>query len=69
MSGSHKQTCGAKTRRGTPCAAPVVQGMARCKLHGGLSTGPRTDAGRASIAAGQRLRWRTWRERLKKNDP
>jgi hypothetical protein len=36
--------CGAKTRRGTSCRCP---GMAngRCRLHGGLSTGPRTAEG------------------------
>jgi hypothetical protein len=36
--------CGAKTRRGTPCQSP---GMAngRCRLHGGLSTGPKTAEG------------------------
>ena len=37
--------CGAKTRSGRPCAAPlaVVNGRprARCRMHGGLSTGPR----------------------------
>jgi hypothetical protein len=37
--------CGAKTRRGTHCQCPaMVNG--RCRLHGGLSTGPRTPEGR-----------------------
>ena len=27
--------CGAKTRRGTPCQAPAVQGKKRCRMHGG----------------------------------
>lgn len=27
--------CGAKTRRGTPCAAPAVSGKRRCRMHGG----------------------------------
>ncbi len=27
--------CGARTRRGTPCAAPAVHGKARCRMHGG----------------------------------
>jgi hypothetical protein len=44
--------CGARTRRGTSCAAPRVRGRARCKLHGGASTGPRTPEGKArSLAA------------------
>ena len=49
-------TCGAKTRKGTPCQAPPVWNKAtdkarngRCKIHGGLSTGPKTEAGRQAI--------------------
>lgn len=45
------QRCGAKTRAGTPCKCAAVLGRARCALHGGKSTGPRTEAGRAKIAA------------------
>ena len=30
-------TCGAKTRVGTPCQKPPLQGKARCRLHGGMS--------------------------------
>jgi hypothetical protein len=36
---------------------------ARCRLHGGLSTGPKTEAGRARIAEAQRRRWRGYREK------
>jgi hypothetical protein len=36
--------CGARTRSGTPCRAPGLRN-GRCRLHGGLSTGPRTQAG------------------------
>jgi hypothetical protein len=49
--------CGARNRRGEPCAVKVVPGKCRCRFHGGLSTGPRTIEGRARIAAAQRLRW------------
>jgi hypothetical protein len=35
----------------------VVVGKARCRLHGGLSTGPKTPEGRERIAAAQRKRW------------
>jgi hypothetical protein len=42
--------CGAKTRAGRPCRMRVEFGKARCRLHGGLSTGPKTEAGRARIA-------------------
>src|SRR5262249_56673345 len=37
--------CGAKTRRGTTCLCPAIRGRRRCKLHGGMSTGPKTQAG------------------------
>src|SRR5579864_8541318 len=36
--------CGAKTRRGTKCQCPAMKN-GRCRLHGGLSTGPKTAAG------------------------
>ena len=37
--------CGAKNRRGLPCQCPAMRN-GRCRLHGGLSTGPRTLEGR-----------------------
>lgn len=43
-------TCGARTRAGTPCKQRGLYSNGRCKLHGGLSTGPRTEAGKASSA-------------------
>ncbi len=45
------QLCGAKTRLGTECKRYVLKGRKRCRLHGGLSTGPRTAEGKARIAA------------------
>jgi hypothetical protein len=36
--------CGAKTRRGTACQCPAMKN-GRCRLHGGLSTGPKTAEG------------------------
>ena len=47
-------SCGARTRQGQPCKAPKVAGKARCKLHGGLSTGPTTARGRARALANLR---------------
>ena len=29
--------CGAKTRNGKPCRAPVVAGKNRCRMHGGAA--------------------------------
>ena len=37
--------CGARTRAGCPCRQPAMKN-GRCRLHGGLSTGPRTQEGR-----------------------
>ena len=45
------QRCGAKTRRGTPCQRPARRVTGRCRLHGGRSTGAKTQEGRAKIAA------------------
>jgi hypothetical protein len=43
--------CGARTRQGTPCKRRDVYGCGlRCPLHGGLSTGPRTAAGKQRAA-------------------
>ena len=36
--------CGAKTRRGTSCQCPAMAN-GRCRLHGGLSTGAKTEEG------------------------
>ena len=48
--------CGARTRAGGECRNHIVPGSWRCKLHGGLSTGPRTPEGRAAIAESNRRR-------------
>jgi len=42
--------CGAKTRRGTPCRRRDLYRSGRCPLHGGLSTGPKTTAGKERSA-------------------
>jgi hypothetical protein len=55
--------CGARCRDGSPCEAlPVwdkrldraVNG--RCRMHGGLSTGPKSEEGRRRIAESNRTR-------------
>lgn len=46
----HSLTCGAKTRAGTPCKMKCIYYNGRCKLHGGLSTGPLTEEGKARAA-------------------
>ena len=60
--------CGARTRSDNPCRKYPIKGKRRCRLHGGLSTGPRTAEGRARIAAAQfkHGRYVNWRERREK---
>lgn len=50
--------CAAKTRAGSLCKAKRVPGRARCRMHGGLSTGPKTELGRQRIAEAQKQRWK-----------
>lgn len=47
--------CGARCRDGHPCRAPARKN-GRCRIHGGLSTGPRTVEGRRRISEMQRTR-------------
>nr|WP_274603430.1 HGGxSTG domain-containing protein [Enterobacter roggenkampii] len=51
--------CGATTRAGTPCKITALYNNGRCKLHGGMSTGAKTKAGRKR----QRDGFRAWQER------
>lgn len=44
--------CGAHTRTGTPCKRRDLYRSGRCKLHGGLSTGPQTAKGKRRSAHG-----------------
>ncbi|KTC84554.1 MULTISPECIES: HGGxSTG domain-containing protein [Legionella] len=58
---ANRVVCNATTRKGTRCQAPPVSinnepKNGRCKLHGGMSTGPRTEKGRAAISASNKRR-------------
>jgi hypothetical protein len=55
---AERPLCGARTRSGGQCRAKVVDGTGRCRMHGGLSTGPKTPEGRAAIAESNRRRAR-----------
>jgi len=46
-----KLVCGARTRFGTLCKRRDLYRSGRCKLHGGLSTGPRTLEGKTRSAS------------------
>ena len=48
---NHGPRCGARTRAGAPCKRKPVLGRTRCPSHGGLSTGARTQEGRARALA------------------
>jgi len=49
--------CGAHARSsGRPCRA-MAMANGRCKLHGGKSTGPKTEEGRKRCAEAVRARW------------
>ena len=47
--------CGARTRAGCPCRAPAIRGKLRCRMHGGRSTGPRTEEGLARLRAARTI--------------
>ena len=42
--------CGAKKRDGSSCRQRVKEEGKRCRMHGGHSTGPRTEAGRKRVS-------------------
>ena len=60
------QRCGAKTRQGTACQRPANKKNGRCRLHGGASTGARTEEGRARISAANLRHGRFTKDKLEK---
>lgn len=44
-----RPACRARSRAGHPCRQKVVPGKRRCRFHGGLSTGPKTEEGRQRV--------------------
>ena len=60
------QRCEAKTRKGTPCQRPAKLPVGRCRLHGGASTGPRTEEGRARISEANLRHGRYTKDKLEK---
>jgi hypothetical protein len=47
------------------CREPTIKtkrGAWRCRLHGGLSSGPKTAEGKARISAAARARWAAFRD-------
>ena len=56
------QRCLAKTRRSTSCQKAALKGRNRCRLHGGLSSGPKTAEGKARTIAAHTKHGRRSRE-------
>lgn len=62
-------TCDARNRSGGYCKLRPIFGKARCRFHGGLSTGPRTEGGKKRIAEATRERMlRYWRARKERHN-
>ena len=59
---AERPRCGARTRTGSPCKRTGLRN-GRCPNHGGLSSGPKTKAGKRRIAHAQKERWKAYRER------
>jgi hypothetical protein len=67
---ARRPRCGAKCRSGKPCQAPAVWDYdldsprnGRCRMHGGLSTGPKTEEGKRRSREGARRGGRKSAER------
>lgn len=65
---TQRVTCGAKTRKDSPCRNKSEPGRRRCKFHGGKSTGPRTVEGKSRIAVTQKRRWADFRRNARQPD-
>jgi hypothetical protein len=57
----HKR-CGGKTRKdGTPCQSVAIRPNGRCKWHGALSTGPKTEEGKQRCREATKRYLEAWR--------
>ncbi len=59
----HCRRCQATSKRTRlQCGAPALSGKSVCRFHGGHSTGPRTEAGKARIAAAMTVHGQSTRQ-------
>ena len=59
----HCRRCQATSKRTRlQCGAPALSGKTVCKFHGGRSTGPLTEAGKARIAAAKTVHGNSTRQ-------
>lgn len=56
---------GATRIRSPRCRRWALAGKTRCRLHGGFSTGPKTEEGKARVVAAMVEGRRAWAERMK----
>jgi hypothetical protein len=57
--------CGAFSRRtGRECRMLPVRPGGRCRLHGGLNTGPASPEGKRAVGDAQREGWKRWRAEM-----
>ena len=54
--------CEAKTKKGTHCQRPAKLPVGRCRLHGGASTGPRTNEGLKRLADSKTKQWTLYKD-------
>jgi hypothetical protein len=59
-----RKICGAKNRKGLPCQCKLLLRGGKCKFHGGMSTGPRTKAGKKKSIEALRAGWAKWRTKV-----
>jgi len=59
-----KIICGAKNRKGLPCQCKLLLKGGKCKFHGGMSTGPRTEEGKKKSIEALRTGWLKWRTKV-----
>lgn len=62
LKGCSDLRCGSKTRAGHACKKYHLYPNGRCRLHGGLSSGPRTAAGKAKVTKNLKIHIRTGEE-------
>ncbi len=56
-----RKICGAKNRNGLPCQCKLLLRGGKCKFHGGMSTGPKTQDGKKKSLEALRAGWAKWR--------
>lgn len=58
LSEINKLTCNARTRRNGRCRRTDLASNGRCRFHGGASTGPKSDEGKARARLNLQQRWK-----------